>query len=59
MTSKDVLAMFRNNFEKLLGHIRMVLNNEKHRDKVSRNVFDCIMYQTGNLMRLLTILNME
>ena len=51
--------MFRNNFEKLLGHIRMVLNNEKHRDKVSRNVFDCIMYQTGNLMRLLTILNME
>lgn len=60
LTSKDVPGELRNNFEKLLESYTNYINNyAKHHDKASRNVLEYIMYQTGNLIRLLITLKQE
>lgn len=43
-----------NNFQNLLGSYTLFMNNyAKHHDKTSKNVLEYIMYQTGNVIRLL------
>ena len=60
LTSKNVPGELRNNFEKLLESYTNYINNyAKHHDKASRNVLEYIMYQTGNLIRLLITLKQE
>lgn len=60
MTSKGVPAELKNNFEKLLESYTTYINNyAKHHDRASKNVLEYIMYQTGNIMRLLITLNMD
>ena len=60
LSSKGVPAELRNNFEKLLELYTNYINNyAKHHDKASRNVLEYIMYQTGNLIRLLITLKEE
>lgn len=50
----------RNNFEKLLKQYCDYMNNyAKHHDKASINILEYIMYQTGNIMRLLLTLKMK
>ena len=57
LSSKGVPAEIKNNFEKLLESYAKYNNNyAKHHDKASRSVLEYIMYQTGNLMRLLITL---
>lgn len=49
-----------NNFESLLQAYTNYINNyAKHHDKVSSNVLEYIMYQTGNIIRLLITLEKE
>lgn len=60
LSSKGVPAELKNNFEKILEAYTNYINNyAKHHDKASRNVLEYIMYQTGNIMRLLITLNKE
>lgn len=57
LTSKGVPGELKNNFEKLLESYTNYINNyAKHHDKASLNVLEYIMYQTGNLIRLLITL---
>lgn len=57
LSSKGIPAEIKNNFEKLLESYTNYNNNyAKHHDKVSKSVLEYIMYQTGNLMRLLITL---
>ena len=57
LSSKGVPAEIKNNFEKLLESYTKYNNNyAKHHDKVSKSVLEYVMYQTGNLMRLLITL---
>lgn len=57
LTSKGIPAEIKNNFEKLLELYTQYINNyAKHHDKTSKNVLEYIMYQTGNLIRLLITL---
>ena len=47
-----------NNLENLLNlYARFINNNAKHHDKTKKNVLEFIMYQTGNLIRLLITIN--
>ncbi len=60
LSSKGVPSELKNNFEKLLESYTNYINNyAKHHDKVSSNVLEYIMYQTGNIMRLLITLEKE
>lgn len=46
-----------NNFESLLASYTNYMNdNAKHQDKADVNVLEYIMYQTGNIIRLLITL---
>ena len=57
LSSKCVPAELRNNFENLLEAYTKYMNNyAKHHDKTSKSVLEYIMYQTGNLMRLIITL---
>lgn len=60
LSRKGVPTEIRNNFEKLLESYTKYNNNyAKHHDKASLNVLEYIMYQTGNLIRLIITLNKE
>ena len=60
LSSKGVPGELKNNFENLLDAYTKYINNyAKHHDKVSQNVLEYIMYQTGNIMRLLITLKKE
>ena len=49
-----------NNLENLLNlYARFINNNAKHHDKTKKNVLEFIMYQTGNIIRLLITLSKE
>lgn len=46
-----------NNLESLLNlYAQFINNNAKHHDKTKKNILEFIMYQTGNLIRLLITL---
>lgn len=58
LTEKGVPSELKNNFEKLLDAYTNYMNNyAKHHDRTSKNVLEYIMYQTGNIIRLLITLN--
>lgn len=60
MKSKGVPAEISNNFETLqLSYTNFMNNYAKHHDKTSKNVLEYIMYQTGNIIRLLITLDSE
>ena len=60
LTSKGVPAEIRNNLQKMLELYALFNNNNsKHHDKTNKNVLEYIMYQTGNLIRLLISLNKD
>lgn len=49
-----------NNFETLLQAYTNFMNSyAKHHDKTERNILEYIMYQTGNIIRLLITLKKE
>lgn len=55
--SKGVPPEISNNFETLLQSYTSFMNGyAKHHDKTSKNVLEYIMYQTGNIIRLLITL---
>lgn len=57
LSSKGVPTELSNDFKKLLDSYTKYNNNyAKHHDKVSKSVLEYIMYQTGNLMRLMITL---
>lgn len=57
MKSKGVPAEISSNFETLLQSYTNFINNyAKHRDKTSDTVLEYIMYQTGNIIRLIITL---
>lgn len=57
LSSKGIPAEIKNNFEKLLEAYTKYMNNyAKHHDKTSQSVLEYIMYQTGNLIRLMITL---
>ena len=46
-----------NNFESILkSYTNFINNNAKHHDKTDRNILEYIMYETGNIIRLLITL---
>lgn len=60
LSSKGVPAEIKNVFEKLLDLYAKYMNdNAKHHDKVGKNVLEFIMYQTGNIMRLMITISKE
>ncbi len=60
MKSKGVPAEISNNLETLLQAYANFMNGyAKHHDKTSINVLEYIMYQTGNIIRLLITLKQE
>lgn len=60
LTSKGVPAEIKNNLEKILDLYAKYMNNyAKHHDKAGQNVLEYILYQTGNLIRLLITLKQE
>ena len=60
LSSKGIPAEIKNIFEKLLEAYTKYNNNyAKHHDKVSKSVLEYIMYQTGNLIRLLITLKQD
>ena len=60
LKEKGVPSELSNNFEKLLDLYTKYINNyAKHHDKTSKNVLEYIMYQTGNLIRLLITLKQD
>lgn len=57
LTSNGIPSEIKNNFEKVLDLFTKYMNNyAKHHDRTSLNVLEFILYQTGNLMRLLITL---
>ena len=57
LKSQGVPAELANDFTKLLGAFTDYNNNyAKHHDKTSLNVLEYILYQTGNIIRLLITL---
>lgn len=57
LSSKGVPAELSNDFKKLLDAYTKYNNNyAKHHNKVSKSVLEYIMYQTGNLIRLMITL---
>lgn len=60
LKSKDIPAEISNNLEKLLElYTKFINNNAKHHDRTSKNILEYIMYQTGNIIRLLITLKNE
>ena len=60
LKSKDVPKELSSNFETLLQAYTNYINNyAKHRDATSDKVLEYLMYQTGNIMRLLITLKQE
>lgn len=60
LKSKSVPSEISNNLEKLLSLYTDFMNNyAKHHDKTSKNLLEYIMYQTGNIMRLLITLSKQ
>lgn len=60
LKSRSVPSEISNNFEKLLVLYTGFMNNyAKHHDKTAKNVLEYIMYQTGNIIRLLISLKNE
>lgn len=60
LSRKGVPTEISNNFEKLLESYTKYNNNyAKHHDKASLDILEYIMYQTGNLIRLIITLNQE
>lgn len=60
MKSKGVPGEISNNLETLQQSYTNFMNNyAKHHDKTSKNVLEYIMYQTGNIIRLLITLKQE
>ena len=56
----NVPAEISNNFQSLLNSYALFMNNyAKHHNKTSKNVLEYIMYQTGNIIRLLITLKLE
>lgn len=56
----NVPAEISNNFQSLLNSYALFMNNyAKHHDKTSKNILEYIMYQTGNIIRLLITLKNE
>lgn len=57
LSQKGVPAELRNNLETLLAAYANYINNyAKHHDKASKDVLEYLMYQTGNIMRLIITL---
>lgn len=60
LKARRVPAEISNNFETLQKSYTDFINNyAKHHNKTSRNVIEYIMYQTGNIIRLLITLKKE
>lgn len=60
LNRKGVPTEISNNFEKMLeSYIKYNNNYVKHHDKASLDILEYIMYQTGNLIRLIITLNRE
>lgn len=60
MKAQGVPAEISNNFETLYQSYTNFMNGyAKHHDKTSKNVLEYIMYQTGNIIRLLITLKAE
>ena len=60
MKSKGVPTEISNNLETLQQSYTNFMNSyAKHHDKTSKNVLEYIMYQTGNIIRLLITLEKE
>lgn len=60
LKEKGVPSEISNNFSSLLkSHTDYMNNYAKHHDKTSKNVLEYIMYQTGNIIRLLITLKQE
>lgn len=60
LSSKGVPSEIKNNFEKILDLYTNYMNNyAKHHDRTGENVLEYILYQTGNLIRLLITLKQE
>ena len=60
LKARGVPSEISNNFETLQKSYTDFMNNyAKHHNKTSRNVLEYIMYQTGNIIRLLITLKQE
>lgn len=60
LKAKGIPTELSGNFQKLLESYTNYINSyAKHHDKTSRNVLEYMMYQTGNIMRLLITLKQE
>ena len=60
LKNKGIPNEISNNFENLLNQYTDFMNNyAKHHDKTSVNVLEYIMYQTGNIIRLLITLKKQ
>lgn len=60
LNEKGVPTELSNNFQKLLESYTLYINNyAKHHDKTSKNILEYILYQTGNIIRLLINLKHE
>lgn len=58
MKEKGVPAGLSNNFETLLKSYTIFMNDyAKHQDRTSKDVLEYIMYQTGNIIRLIITLD--
>jgi hypothetical protein len=54
LKQKDVPSEITNNLENLLNlYAKFINNNAKHHDRTKKKMLEFIMYQTGNLIRLL------
>ncbi len=57
LKEKEIPGEIRNNFRSLLDSYRNFMNNyAKHHDKTTNSILEYIMYQTGNIIRLLITL---
>lgn len=58
LSQKNVPAEIRNNLEALLTAYTNYMNNyAKHHDKTSKDLLEYLMYQTGNIIRLMIMLD--
>lgn len=58
LSQKGVPSELRNNLETLLNAYMNYMNNyAKHHDKTSKDLLEYLMYQTGNIMRLMIMLD--
>lgn len=60
MESKGVSNELSNNFQNLLeAYTKFMNNHAKHQNKTNKNLLEYIMYQTGNIIRLMITLKKE